>query len=140
MKEMEKELDSVQENYEGQIDALTEEKERLIEELTEWKAKAGRIEKERDSLKEQLMEEKEKNANLVKAPDADEMPDLTVKVHEGTQTEPPEPSAAEVSEGLNQAKEDVQEETVDMDAEKVVDAPLITHLTQTSDCGSSKGI
>ena len=92
LRDMEQELDSVKENYEGQIDALTEEKDRLLSQVEEFKRKAAAaenavIEKESEiaELKSELQAERERG--LKAPPVADDMPDIVVKIHEGTQTE-----------------------------------------------------
>ena len=67
LRDMEQELDSVKENYEGQIDALTEEKDRLLSQVEEFKRKAAAaenavIEKESEiaELKSELQAERER--------------------------------------------------------------------------------
>ena len=130
LKEMERELDGVRETYEGQIDALTDEKDRLLSQLEEWKQRAHVAEDERDVLKEELEEERQKNQNAVKAPEADDMPDLTLKIHEGTQTDAPVAPVASPVEDEGDSDE--------MDVTCGGEPAYVTHLTQTSEDSCSQ--
>jgi hypothetical protein len=115
LRDMEVELDTVKENYEGQVDALTEEKERLLSQIEDIKRRAAAAENaviEREAkiadLRSELQAERERG--LKAPPVADDMPDITVKIHEGTQTEPPlvqpepAPPASADSEGESQSE------------------------------------